>query len=350
MAEDAARLSDLTSPRPVVEEEEFEATLRPKSFDEFVGQHKLAHNLLVFMKAALQRGEPLDHLLFHGPPGLGKTTLAHIVAHTMDAEMRATSGPAIERPADLAGILTNLPERGVLFIDEVHRLSHIVEEYLYPAMEDYVLDIVIDRGPRARSVKLNLPPFTLIGATTRAGLITPPLRARFGIVGHLDFYQSAELEQILVRSARIMGVKADDDGIREIACRARGTPRIANRLLRRVRDFAQVEGDGTVSRAVAVRALGMLEVDELGLDLMDKRILGAIIDKFSGGPVGLHTLAVAVGEEADTIEEVYEPYLVQEGFLNRTPRGRLATEKALHHFGKGGARTREQTDMFERGS
>ncbi len=346
MTQDEARLSDVTSPRPVSDEQEFEASLRPRSFDEFVGQHKLTHNLSIFIKAARQRQEPVDHILFHGPPGLGKTTLAYVVAHAMDVEMRATSGPAIERPADLAGILTNLPERGVLFIDEAHRLSHIVEEYLYPAMEDFALDIVIDRGPRARSVKLNLPPFTLIGATTRAGLITPPLRARFGIVGHLDFYGPPELERILTRSARIMEVEADAAGIREIARRARGTPRIANRLLRRVRDFAQVEGDGRVTRDVAARALGMLEVDEVGLDLMDKRILTAIIEKFSGGPVGLQTLAVAVGEEADTIEEVYEPYLVQEGFVNRTPRGRTATERALHHFGKRSREQPRQTDVF----
>ncbi len=350
MVDDDTRESDLTSPQPLRDEIDFEATLRPRSFEEFVGQSKLTHNLSIFITAALQRGEPLDHVLFHGPPGLGKTTLAHIVAHAMDVEMRASSGPAIERPADLAGILTNLPERGVLFIDEVHRLSHVVEEYLYPAMEDFALDIVIDRGPRARSVKINLPPFTLIGATTRAGLITPPLRARFGIVGHLDFYRAEELEQILTRSAEILGVEAEPSGIGEIARRARGTPRIANRLLRRVRDFAQVKGDGRVTRKVAMSALEMLEVDEAGLDLMDKRILGTIIDKFAGGPVGLQTLAVAVGEEGETIEEVYEPYLVQEGFLNRTPRGRLATEKAVRHFGKAQTTPQKQTDMFERGS
>jgi Holliday junction DNA helicase RuvB len=337
----------LTSPEPLGDERDFEATLRPRSFDDFVGQEKMVHNLNVFIKAALQRGEALDHTLFHGPPGLGKTTLAHIVAHALGVEIRATSGPAIERPADLAGILTNLPERGVLFIDEVHRLSHIVEEYLYPAMEDFSLDIVIDRGPRARSVKLNLPPFTLIGATTRAGLITAPLRARFGITGHLDFYASAELEQILVRSARILNVTSDSAGVHEIAGRARGTPRIANRLLRRVRDFAQVEGDGTITQEVSRSALSMLEVDEAGLDLMDKRILGAIIDKFSGGPVGLQTLAVAVGEEADTIEEVYEPYLVQEGFINRTPRGRVATERALAHFGQRQTKSPPQTELFD---
>jgi Holliday junction DNA helicase RuvB len=340
------RKQSLTSPRPVGDELDFEVTLRPRTFNEFVGQQKLAHNFSVFIKAALQRSEPLDHILLHGPPGLGKTTLAHIVAQAMGADIRATSGPVIERPSDLAGILTNLPERGVLFIDEMHRLSHAVEEYLYPAMEDFTLDIVIDRGPRARSVKLSLPPFTLIGATTRAGLITSPLRSRFGIVGHLEFYAPAELERILVRSARILGIAADEAGTQEIARRARGTPRIANRLLKRVRDFAQVEGDGRVTHPVAASALAKLEVDEVGLDVMDKRILTAIIEKFSGGPVGLQALAVAVGEEPDTIEEVYEPYLMQEGFINRTPRGRVATDRALRHFSQHRPQVDQQTNLF----
>ncbi len=322
----------ITSPEVQDEEKEFDSSLRPRTFDEFIGHEKLKQNLKVFIEAAKMRGEALDHVLFYGPPGLGKTTLATIIAHELGVNMTATSGPVIERPGDLAGILTNLKERDVLFIDEVHRLNHVVEEYLYPAMEDYTLDIMIDRGPSARSIKLNLNRFTLIGATTRAGMITPPMRARFGVVQRIDFYSPEELKRIVERSARILKVEIDDGGAFEIARRARGTPRVANRLLRRVRDFAQIKADGKITREVAADALEALEVDERGLDEMDKRIITTIITKFGGGPVGINTLATAVGEEAETIEEVYEPYLVQEGFLKRTPRGREATKLAYRHF------------------
>jgi Holliday junction DNA helicase RuvB len=280
------------------------------------------------------RGESLDHVLFYGPPGLGKTTMAAIIANEMGVGMTATSGPVIERPGDLAGLLTNMKEGSVLFIDEIHRLNHVVEEYLYPAMEDFTLDIMIDKGPSARSIKLNLNRFTLIGATTRAGMITSPMRARFGVVNRIGFYTAEELKQIVERSAGILSVGIDDDGAMEIARRSRCTPRIANRLLRRIRDFAQVKGEGKVTRDIAEMGLVALEVDERGLDDMDKRILTTIMDKFGGGPVGINTLATAVGEEAETIEEVYEPYLVQEGFLERTPRGREITELAHRHFGR----------------
>jgi len=323
----------ITSPEAADDEKEFDRSLRPKTFDEFIGHEKLKENLRVFIQAAKMRGEPLDHVLFYGPPGLGKTTLATIIANEMGVSMVSTSGPVIERPGDLAGILTNLPEGGVLFIDEIHRLNHIVEEYLYPAMEDFTLDIMIDKGPSARSIRLNLNRFTLIGATTRAGMITAPMRARFGVVNRIGFYKPEELKSIVERSARILGVEIDDEGALEIAKRSRCTPRIANRLLRRIRDFAQVKGQGKITKEIAKMGLDALEVDERGLDEMDKRIITTIIEKFGGGPVGINTLATAVGEEAETIEEVYEPYLVQEGFLERTPRGREATELATRHFG-----------------
>ena len=343
---DASRASGrrITSPEAVDDEREFDRSLRPKSFDEFVGHQRLKDNLKVFIQAAKMREEALDHVLFYGPPGLGKTTLATIIANEMGVGMTPTSGPVIERPGDLAGLLTNLRERSVLFIDEIHRLNHVVEEYLYPAMEDFTLDIMIDKGPSARSIRLNLNRFTLIGATTRAGMITAPMRARFGVVSRIGFYTPQELKTIVERSAGIMGVEIDDDGATEIASRARCTPRVANRLLRRVRDFAQVKGEGRVTRDIARLGLEALEVDERGLDDMDKRILTTIIEKFGGGPVGINTLATAVGEEAETIEEVYEPYLVQEGFLERTPRGREVTELATRHFGR--SRPTDESTLF----
>jgi len=324
----------ITSPEPVDDEKDFDRSLRPRSFDEFVGHEKLKDNLRIFIEAARMRGEPLDHTLFYGPPGLGKTTLASIIANEMGVGMTATSGPVIERPGDLAGVLTNQKDGSVLFIDEIHRLNHVVEEYLYPAMEDFNLDIMIDKGPSARSIKLNLNRFTLIGATTRAGMITAPMRARFGVVNRVGFYSVDEIKTIVERSAGIMAVEIDDQGAAEIARRSRCTPRIANRLLRRIRDFAQVKGEGRVTLEIARVGLSALEVDERGLDDMDKRILTTIIDKFGGGPVGINTLATAVGEEGETIEEVYEPYLVQEGFLERTPRGREVTDLARKHFGR----------------
>ena len=323
-----------TDPEPLTGEQELDMTLRPPRLADFIGQEKLKSNLKVFIRAALERNESLDHVIFHGPPGLGKTTLANIIAGELGSDLRTTSGPALERPADLAGILTNLNERDVLFIDEIHRLNRVIEEYLYPAMEDFTLDIIIDKGANARTVQLKLPKFTLVGATTRAGLITSPLRARFGVSFRLNFYQPEELRLIVKRSARILGVKVDDDAALEIARRSRGTPRVANRLMRRVRDFAQIAGSAHVSLELTKDALLRMDVDEGGLDEMDKRIILAIIDKFGGGPVGLNTLAMAIGEESDTIEEVYEPYLIQQGFLNRTPRGRVATEIAYNHFNR----------------
>jgi Holliday junction DNA helicase RuvB len=329
-----SRAGGITNPEISDDERDFDQNLRPKTFAEFIGQDKLKGNLKVFIEAAKMRGEALDHVLFYGPPGLGKTTLAGIIAAELGVGMTATSGPVIERPGDLAGMLTNLAERNVLFIDEVHRLNHVVEEYLYPAMEDFTLDIMIDKGPSARSIRLNLNKFTLIGATTRAGMITSPMRARFGVVSRIGFYTPEELKAIVLRSAGILGVVIDDDGALEISRRSRGTPRIANRLLRRVRDFAQVKGQGKVTLEIARHSLEALEVDERGLDEMDKRIITTIMDKFAGGPVGINTLATAVGEEEGTIEEVYEPYLVQEGFLERTPRGREVTDIARKHFGR----------------
>src|SRR6058998_3001931 len=303
-----------------------DVTLRPSVFADFTGQFKVRERLEITVQAAKQRNEPVDHILLSGPSGLGKTTLANIIAKAMGANMKSTSGPTIEKAGDLAGLLTNLEEGDVLFIDEIHRLQKTIEEYLYPAMEDFKLDIIIDQGPNARSVRLNLPRFTLIGATTRSGLLTAPLLTRFAVRERLDYYQADQLQQIVVRSARLLNVEIDETGAHEIARRSRGTPRIANNLLRRVRDYAQVRSDGRITVGVADRALAMLEIDQNGLDEMDKRILDAVIVKFGGGPVGLNSLAVAVGEEPDTIEEVYEPYLIMEGYLNRTPQGRMATE------------------------
>ena len=310
-----------------------DGTLRPGAFSEFTGQPKVKERLDIAVQAAKQRGDSLDHILLSGPPGLGKTTLAGILSREMGGELKVTSGPTIEKAADLAGLLTNLNKGDVLFIDEIHRLQKNIEEYLYPAMEDFTLDIIIDQGPNARSVRLNLPRFTLIGATTRSGLLTAPLLTRFPVRERLDYYQGEDLQTIVLRSARLLDVETDPDGAAEIARRSRGTPRIANNLLRRVRGYAQVRGDGRISGEIADKALAMLEIDQDGLDEMDKRILEAIIVKFSGGPVGLSSLAVAVGEEPDTLEEVYEPYLILEGYLNRTPQGRVATEASFQKLG-----------------
>ena len=321
---------------PIATDDELymESTLRPRSLDEYVGQEKAKGNLRIFIDAARQRGEALDHVLLYGPPGLGKTTLANIIACEMGVNIKSTSGPVIERPGDLAAILTNLEAHDVLFIDEIHRLSHVVEEILYPAMEDFQLDIIIGQGPSARTIKLDLPKFTLIGATTRAGLLSSPLRDRFGVISRLEFYTDDELAFIVRRSARILNIGIAEEASLELARRSRGTPRIANRLLRRVRDFAQVLGDGTISEKIIKESLKLLEVDEMGFDNMDRTVLLTIIDKFGGGPVGLDTLAAAICEESDTIEDVIEPFLIQQGFLNRTPRGRVATRAAYLHFGR----------------
>jgi Holliday junction DNA helicase RuvB len=328
-----------------LEEDSGEVTLRPKTLNEYIGQEKAKENLSIFITAAKQRTEPLDHVLLHGPPGLGKTTLAGIIAAEMGVNIRITSGPAIEKPGDLAALLTNLAENDILFVDEIHRLNRSVEEILYPAMEDYALDIIVGKGPSANSIRLDLPKFTLIGATTRAGQLSAPLRDRFGVTLRLELYSPEELSLIVKRSAGILGVPIEDTGALEIAKRSRGTPRIANRMLRRVRDFAQVKADGTITRAVADQALCALEVDHLGLDSVDRRMLTAIIANYSGGPVGLETLAATIGEEAVTLEDVYEPYLMQLGFLTRTPRGRCVTHRAYSHLGlsvPGGTDTPEQ--------
>ncbi len=320
------------TPQQKEEDLPLEGNLRPRTLAEYIGQEKVKENLEVFIAAAMKRSEPLDHVLFHGFPGLGKTSLAAVISNELKVNLRSTSGPVIERPGDLAAILTNLEPGDVLFIDEIHRLNYVVEEILYPAMEDFKLDIIIGQGPSARTIKLDLTPFTLIGATTRAGLLSPPLRDRFGVSLRLEFYSPAELKSIILRSSRILAIPIDQEGALEIARRSRGTPRVANRLLRRVRDYAQVRADGKISLQVAAAALKMLDVDEKGFDAMDRKILSTIIEKYDGGPVGIETLAASVSEEKDTLEDVYEPFLIQEGFINKTPRGRMATRLAYEHL------------------
>ena len=326
-------IDELSAERLNPSEAQIEASIRPQSLDEYVGQQALKDNLNVFIQASRKRREPLDHCLFYGPPGLGKTTLAHIIAHELKVNLKITSGPTIEKSGDLAAVLTNLEPGDVLFIDEIHRLSPAVEEILYPAMEDFKLDIVIGQGPSARSIRIDLSPFTLVAATTRAGMLTSPLRDRFGIIGHLEFYADDELARIVSRSAGILGIAAETSGIAEIARRSRGTPRIANRLLRRVRDFAEVMGSGVIDKAIAELALSRLEIDPAGLDRMDRKLLATMIEHFDGGPVGLESLAASIGEDKDTIEDVYEPYLIQNGYLKRTPRGRQACAKAYRLLG-----------------
>jgi holliday junction DNA helicase RuvB len=323
----------IIDPEPQPDELPAEISLRPKTLDEYVGQEDMKRNLRVFIEAARGRSEALDHVLFHGSPGLGKTSLAHIIANELGVDIKSTSGPVIEKSGDLAAILTSLQPKDVLFIDEIHRLNHVVEEILYPAMEDYELDIIIGQGPSARTMKIPLPPFTLAGATTRTGLLTPPLRDRFGVVLRVDFYKPEDLQTIIVRSAKLLEIPIKKAGAFEIAKRARGTPRVANRLLKRVRDFAEVEADGVITQEVASRALDMLEVDDKGLDKMDRHIMLTIMEKFDGGPIGLGSLSAAVSEEKDTLEDVYEPFLIQKGFIKRTPQGRVATKLAYRHFG-----------------
>jgi Holliday junction DNA helicase RuvB len=323
----------ITDPTPSVDERPAEVSLRPLTLDMFIGQEDTKRNLRIFIEAAKERLEALDHVLFHGSPGLGKTTLAHIIANELGVNIKTTSGPVLDRPGDLAAILTSLEPRDVLFIDEIHRLNHVVEEILYPALEDFKLDIIIGQGPSARTVKLSIPPFTLIGATTRTGLLTPPLRDRFGVISRLEFYEAEELQQIVSRTAQLFDIQLDKEGALEIATRSRGTPRIANRLLKRVRDYAQIEAEGVITHSVAEQALDILEVDRKGLDKMDRQIMLTIIEKFDGGPIGVDTLSAALCEEKDTLEEVYEPFLIQCGYINRTPKGRVATRLAYSHFG-----------------
>ncbi|OGP80557.1 MAG: Holliday junction DNA helicase RuvB [Deltaproteobacteria bacterium RBG_19FT_COMBO_60_16] len=336
----------IADPKVGTDETNLEVSLRPRLFSDFIGQRQIVSNLRTFIDAAKNRGEPLDHVLLSGPPGLGKTTLAHIIANEMGVGIRTTSGPAIERKGDIAAILTALEPGDVLFIDEIHRLGRVVEELLYSAMEDFALDIILGQGPSAKSIRLSLPRFTLVGATTRTGLLTSPLRDRFGVAFRLEFYRPEDLEEVIRRSARTMSIPIDGEGAREIARRSRGTPRVANRLLRRVRDFAQVEGDGRIHRKIADHALLQMEVDKEGLDVMDRKILRVILEKFQGGPVGVETISASISEERDTIEDVYEPFLLQQGFLKRTPRGRVATPAAYKHLGIAAPKTAVQDALF----
>ena len=337
--------AQITAPAPQEEDLVHDQTLRPISFDEFVGQSDLVENLKIYIEASRKRGDALDHVLLFGPPGLGKTTLAHIISKEMNVNLKQTSGPVLERAADLAGLLTNLRNRDVLFIDEVHRINKVVEEYLYSAMEDYGIDILIDKGPSARSVRLNLEPFTLIGATTRLGRLTSPMRDRFGVVLRVDFYNDSDLVKIIMRSAKILEVKIDKAGATELASRSRGTPRVANRILRRSRDYAEVKADGVITKDVAVKSLEKLGIDGYGLDDMDRSILSSLVEKFNGGPVGINSLSVAIGEDAQTIEDVYEPFLIKEGFIQRTPRGRIAENRAFDYLGI--KKTENQQTLFD---